>query len=173
MELIQSTLEQLIKRLFDAPDNFSVEVTPAPELEVDNGFRADYATNVAMKLAGILHKNPKEIAEVLTAEFLQTAADKLPQLKGIKTEIAGAGFINFMLPDAYFTAELTELSTDFDKNISCDAYSNKVIVTEFSDPNPFKVLHIGHLYTSIMGESISKLIEFAGGTVHRVNFGGD
>ncbi len=164
MEFIKTTLEQIIHDLFDVPADFSVEVTPAPELESTNSFRADFATNVAMKLAGLLRKNPREAAELITAKF---------ESSGISTEIAGPGFINFMLPDAYFTQNLTNLHTDFDKNISCDAYKDKNVVTEFSDPNPFKVLHIGHLYTSIMGESISRLIEYAGGTVHRVNFGGD
>ena len=173
MDSIKNILLEIINSLFEVPAGFSVEVTPAPELEQTGDFRADFATSVAMKLAGLLHKNPREVAEVLTTEFLKTAPQKLPELTGIKTEIAGPGFINFMLPDAYFTAKLAGLYTDFDKNISCNEYSGKVVVTEFSDPNPFKVLHIGHLYTSICGESISKLIEYAGGTVHRVNFGGD
>ena len=173
MELIKSTLEQLVKQLFDVPDDFSVEVTPAPELEAKNTFRADFATNVAMQLAGLLHKNPKELAEVLKSEFLQTVQDKLPELAGTQIEIAGPGFINFMLPDAYFAANLAKLHDNFTENISCSEYAGKTIITEFSDPNPFKVLHIGHLYTSIIGESISKLIEFAGGKVYRVNFGGD
>jgi len=47
------------------------------------------------------------------------------------------------------------------------------VICEFSDPNPFKVLHVGHLYTSIVGDSISRLLEFAGGKVARANFGGD
>lgn len=173
MELIKDILSEIIRRFFDVPENFSITITPAPELEAKNNFRADFATNAAMQLAGILHKNPKEIAEVLKSEFLQTVEEKLPELKGVKIEIASPGFINFMLPNAYFATELTKLSTNFEKNISCDKYSGKIILTEFSDPNPFKVLHIGHLYTSIIGESISKLIEFAGGSVHRVNFGGD
>ena len=65
------------------------------------------------------------------------------------------------------------MEADFDKNISCDEYSGKTVICEFSDPNPFKVLHVGHLYTSIMGDSISRLVEFAGGKVIRANFGGD
>jgi arginyl-tRNA synthetase len=48
-----------------------------------------------------------------------------------------------------------------------------VVVTEYSDPNPFKVLHAGHLYTSVVGDAISNLFEQAGAEVHRVNFGGD
>jgi arginyl-tRNA synthetase len=49
----------------------------------------------------------------------------------------------------------------------------KSIVAEYSDPNPFKVLHAGHLYTTITGDAIARLLEAAGATVHRVNYGGD
>jgi arginyl-tRNA synthetase len=52
-------------------------------------------------------------------------------------------------------------------------YRHQSVVVEYSDPNPFKVLHAGHLYTSIMGDAIAHLIEGAGANVHRVNFGGD
>ena len=173
MNQIVQALKQIIFNLFDVPENFTIDVTPAPALETASDFRPDYATNCALKLAGILHKNPREIAEVLTTEFLKTAPDKFPELADTKIDIAGPGFINFMLPDAYLSSEIAELCANFEKNISCNEYRDKTVVTEFSDPNPFKVLHIGHLYTSIMGESISKLIEFAGGRVHRVNFGGD
>ncbi|MBR3319258.1 arginine--tRNA ligase [Candidatus Saccharibacteria bacterium] len=173
MNSIENIIKTITNSLFDIPEKFTIDVTPAPELEDSNGFRADFATNVAMKLAGISHKNPHEIAETLVKEFQNSIKDSYPELNGIRTEIAGPGFINFMLPDAYYITELTKLSTKFIENISCNEYSGKTVVTEFSDPNPFKVLHIGHLYTSIMGESISRLIEFAGGKVHRVNFGGD
>ena len=47
------------------------------------------------------------------------------------------------------------------------------MVAEFSDPNPFKVLHVGHLYTSVVGDSIARLLECAGAKVVRANFGGD
>ncbi|MBR5389364.1 arginine--tRNA ligase [Candidatus Saccharibacteria bacterium] len=170
MEEIRSTICETIKRVFEIADDFDIELTPAPELEGNGSdFRADLATNVAMRLAGKLHKNPREVAETLRTELLNAFSDKMP----VRIEIAGPGFMNFMLPDEYFKEVLAKFTTGFDKNISCDEYSGKEVVTEFSDPNPFKVLHIGHLYTSIMGESISRLIEYAGGKVHRVNFGGD
>ena len=173
MDQIKDILTKIIHNLFSVPESFSVEVTPAPELEASGDFRADFATNVAMKLAGTLHKNPREVAEVLSIELRKMAEGEYPELMGIRAEIAGPGFLNFMLPDEYFKQNLSQLSMNFDGNISCSEYSGKIVVTEFSDPNPFKVLHIGHLYTSIMGESISRLIEYAGGAVHRVNFGGD
>jgi arginyl-tRNA synthetase len=49
----------------------------------------------------------------------------------------------------------------------------QVVVAEYSDPNPFKVLHAGHFYTSVIGYSIGSLLEAAGAIVHRVNYGGD
>ncbi len=173
MQEIQNALKKIVNQLFDSPKDISIDITPAPELKTNDGFRADFATNIAMKLAGILHGNPREIAETLKSEFIKNTQDSTSELKGIKIAIAGPGFINFMLPDEFLINKLTTLNQDFQKEISCDEYKNKVVVTEFSDPNPFKVLHIGHLYTSIVGESISRLIEFAGGEVHRVNFGGD
>ncbi|HSX32309.1 MAG TPA: arginine--tRNA ligase, partial [Candidatus Saccharimonadales bacterium] len=50
---------------------------------------------------------------------------------------------------------------------------DKVVVAEYSDPNPFKVMHAGHLYTTLVGDAIATLFEVAGATVHRVNYGGD
>ena len=58
-------------------------------------------------------------------------------------------------------------------NFSSNIYNGQIILAEFSDPNPFKVLHVGHLYTSIVGDAISRLLENAGGDVKRLNFGGD
>lgn len=177
MEKIKQILEEIIRAKFpEVGEGFEVEVSTPPELDSKNGFRPDVATNVAMKLAGALsrsgeRKNPREVAEELREEFLNKVRDG--EFAGTSVEIAGPGFLNFMLPDEYFRARLGDLSEKFEENISCDEYSGKVVVTEFSDPNPFKVLHVGHLYTSIVGEAISRLIEFAGGEVHRVNFGGD
>ena len=76
-------------------------------------------------------------------------------------------------PPLSFEPKLKVLDADFEKNISCDEYSGKTVICEFSDPNPFKVLHVGHLYTSIVGDSISRLFEYAGAKVIRANFGGD
>ena len=120
----------------------------------------DYSTNVAMQLAGKLQKNPREIAETLIAELKSKLGNKTSDIV-----IAGAGFINFKLSDS---ALIESFSVEPAK-----IYQNQVIVTEYSDPNPFKVLHVGHLYTSIVGDSISNLLENAGAKVHRVNFGGD
>ncbi len=148
-------IKNVIKELFDV--EIEPEVTVAPET-VD----ADFSSNVAMKLSGILHTNPREIATKI--------AEKMPEFKA---EVAGPGFLNFILPDEFFTGKIDGFVEDFAKNISCDEYSGKTVICEFSDPNPFKVLHVGHLYTSIVGDAISRLFEHAGAKVIRANFGGD
>ena len=154
MENIKNKLTEIIKELFSVETE--VEVTSAPE---NTG--ADYASNVAMKLAKEVGKNPREIATLIAEKF------------GEGIEIAGPGFLNFKLSDTYYLGKIDDFLADFDKNISNMIYSNKTVVCEFSDPNPFKVLHVGHLYTSIVGDAISRLFELSGAKVTRVNFGGD
>ena len=167
---ILRALNKSFSDVFDASD-FEVEVTVAPEET-----RADYASNVAMKLAGKLkalgivkdeggNYSPREIAEIIKK--------KLNDYSAFDVEVAGPGFLNFISRDEYFKQILADFLVDFDKNISLDDYKGQTVICEFSDPNPFKVLHVGHLYTSVMGDSISRLVEFAGGKVVRANFGGD
>ncbi len=87
--------------------------------------------------------------------------------------ITPPGFINFTLPDSYLASQISESAVDFEGSIASDKFAGKTVICEFSDPNPFKVLHVGHLYTSIVGDSISRLFEYAGAKVIRANFGGD
>ncbi len=162
MEEIGKRLQQAIKKIFGQEIEPELTVPPA-----ETG--ADYATNVAMRLAKPLHKAPMQIAEALKAE-LETG------LPGMKVEIAAPGFMNFISPDEYFfekVAEIAQNEAKFEEFISCDEYSGKMVVAEFSDPNPFKVLHVGHFYTSVVGDAISHLLECAQAKVVRVNFGGD
>lgn len=118
----------------------------------------DYATNIALKLGSILKKPPKTIA--------QEIAKKLSEEDLIDSaEVAGSGFINIRLSDK----TLVKLGT----SQPLTPLKGRSIVVEYSDANPFKVLHAGHLYTSIVGDSIANILELAGAKVHRVNFGGD
>ncbi|MCL2869241.1 arginine--tRNA ligase [Candidatus Saccharibacteria bacterium] len=158
MENISNTIEVAVKGLF----NIDVEVSltrPEPKF-------GDYATNVAMQLAKQLKQNPRDIAAKLVVELKKNKSFSA-------VEVAGAGFINFRLSDTNLLNDLNYILTHSDSYGLSQAYANKVVVTEFSDPNAFKVLHVGHLYTSIVGDAVSNLVEFAGGQVHRVNFGGD
>lgn len=152
MQNIREEIKQTIKNLYGI--DFEPEITPAPE-NID----ADYSSNAPLKLAKELHKSPMSIAEELNQE--------------LKSTITAPGFINFSLSDAQLQDKINDLYEDFDSFIKSDEFKNKNIVTEFSDPNPFKVLHVGHFYTSVMGDALSRLYEYAGAKVIRANFGGD
>jgi arginyl-tRNA synthetase len=139
-------------------DLFGVDVTV--ELTRPEEQFGDYATNVALQLAKPVGKNPREIGEQLAATLRD---ESFTQIKDVS--IAGPGFINITLTDdALLEASKTQPAKQLE---------GQVVVTEYSDPNPFKVLHAGHLYTSVVGDAISNLFEQAGAEVHRVNFGGD
>ena len=157
MEDIKDKLKAAISEVFGI--DVEPNVTEAPK-----DFDADYSTNVAMQICKQAGKNPRQVAE----EIVKALADS-----GYDIEIAGPGFLNFKSSDDYFKTKIADFSSKFLENISQDEYSGQTVICEFSDPNPFKVLHVGHLYTSIVGDSISRLVEFAGGKVVRANFGGD
>ena len=140
---------------------FAVDVTP--ELTVTDEQFGDYTTNVAMQLAGQLGRNPRELAETLRPKLFEALQ---PLVKEVT--LAGPGFINFRLSDQLVVEQAMAAPTT-----KPQTFAGQAVVTEYSDPNPFKVLHAGHLYTSVVGDAISRLFEVAGGTVHAVNFGGD
>lgn len=148
---VHTSIAAAVKSLFDV--DVAVELT-RPEEQF-----GDFATNIALQLAGQLQKNPREVAEALAQNLRET----LPEIEAVTT--AGPGFINLKLSDS---ALITLMAAEPAKPLA-----GKTIVAEYSDPNPFKVLHAGHLYTSVVGDAIANLLENAGGSVHRVNFGGD
>ncbi|MBR3322160.1 arginine--tRNA ligase [Candidatus Saccharibacteria bacterium] len=152
MQEIWERLKQAIKELYGL--DFEPEVTVAPE-----NIEADYSTNAPLKLAKELHQAPMDIAGELAQR--------------LEAEVTAPGFLNFILTDEFLSSEIQNLSQNFRENISSDEYAEKVVICEFSDPNPFKVLHVGHLYTSVAGDAISRLYEYAGAKVIRANFGGD
>ena len=151
---IEAQLKAAIKELFDV--DLNVELT-----RPDEQF-GDYATNAALQLSKQVGKKPQEIAEQLVQKIQESS---FQEFSLEKVEIAGPGFINLKLTDKSL---LDSLQTDPQKILT-----GQTVVAEYSDPNPFKVLHAGHLYTSIAGDAIANLLEDAGAKVYRVNFGGD
>ena len=152
MQEIKEQLKKVIEDLYGL--DFDPELTPSPD-NID----ADYSTNASLKLAKELHKSPMEIAEEINNK--------------LNVNISSPGFLNFTLSNEYLAEQINKLADNFDDSIKSDEFKDKTVICEFSDPNPFKVLHVGHLYTSIVGDSISRLFEYAGANVIRANFGGD
>lgn len=158
MDKIQQSLQEAVERLFGVKTELNVTLAPA-----NTG--ADYATNAAMQLAKVVHRAPMVIAEMIKGE-LGAESD-------FAVEVAAPGFINFTVKSDGILDKIQKYAEDLSSNISWDEYSNQTVIAEFSDPNPFKILHVGHLYTSIVGDSISRLFEYAKAKVIRANFGGD
>ena len=154
---IEEALAEALKSLGEPETPFSVSV---PE----KGF-GDYSTNAALIAAKELSLTPHEVAQAL----LEKLEGKLPFVE--KMEIAGPGFINFHLSRSFFTETVAAAGADgWGKG---DAFAGKKVLCEFTDPNPFKEFHIGHLMSNTIGESISRLIEYSGAEVKRANYQGD
>lgn len=118
----------------------------------------DYATNVALQLSKQLSKNPREIGEAL--------AEKLREHELLaNVAVAGPGFLNLTLTDEALAASAHSSEPK--------SLTGQKIIVEYSDPNPFKPLHAGHLYTTLVGDMIARLVENAGAETIRINFGGD
>lgn len=147
---MEDALKQIIFELY----NLSV----TPQVTRPGAQFGDFATNVALQLARQVGKNPREIADEIAEKLRNTGEYS-------QVEVAGPGFINISLND---TALLNQAAATASK-----IYDGVSYVTEYSCPNAFKELHTGHLYQTILGDVIARLIEHAGATVHRTSFGGD
>ncbi len=127
----------------------------------------DYATNIAMVVAQKMRKNPREVAE----QFRTALEGKVPYVAQIT--VAGPGFINFNLDRDFFSEKITEINAHANSFGTNNSLQGKKIIVEYTDPNPFKEFHIGHLFTNTVGESIARLFMASGADVKRVNYQGD
>ena len=142
------------------------DVTFSVEHPADTA-HGDYASNVAMVCAKQIGKSPREIAE----QFRVALEGKIPHIASVT--VAGAGFLNFTLTRDFFSEKIAEINaspTTYSKN---DSLKGEDIIFEYTSPNLFKPLHIGNLVGNIVGESISRLFEYGGATLHRVNYPSD
>jgi arginyl-tRNA synthetase len=151
-EELKTAVKAAAKKLFDT----DIE----PELTRPDEKFGDYATNTALQLAKKAAASPRQIAEQLVEELRD-----LPRLAEIS--IAGPGFINFKLKDQAL-AKAALSAADLPKPLA-----GQEILVEFGDPNPFKEMHIGHLYSYIIGDAISSLLESQGVDVKRLSYHGD
>ncbi|TSC66964.1 MAG: arginyl-tRNA synthetase [Parcubacteria group bacterium Gr01-1014_72] len=155
--MIQNTLHDLNVSGAD----FSVEHTA----DFSHG---DYATNVALVSAKAVKTSPHALAEKI-AGHLET---KLPS-EIEKVEVAGAGFINFTLSAAFLSVALKNAASSPNTFGNATTHANTKVIVEYTDPNPFKEFHIGHLMSNTIGEAISRLIASRGAEVKRACYQGD
>ena len=124
-----------------------------------------YQYNSAMKMGQALKQNPRKIAEQIVAHL-----DKDERISSY--EIAGPGFINITFTPDYLAKFVTQIASDPHLAIQPPVKKERVIV-ELSSPNTAKELHVGHLRSTIIGDSLARLFEFLGHDVLRLNHVGD
>jgi arginyl-tRNA synthetase len=165
----KSSMETKLKNIIkEALQNLGIEagdIVLEHPADVANG---DYSTNVAFAYAKKVGKNPKALAEEIKTELEKNKIEEIE-----KVEVAGAGFINFYLSREFFTQSIIEIlnkKSGWGKN---EILNGKKVMIEYTQPNPFKPFHIGHLMSNAIGESISRIVEFSGAKTIRANYQGD
>lgn len=126
----------------------------------------DYSSNIAFMLAKEAGKNPRALAEEIIAVLQKPAEVE-------RVEIAGAGFINFFLTREFFVRSVADILAQGERWGSGAELAGRRVMVEYTQPNPFKPFHIGHLMSNTLGESLSRIIENGGAEVIRANYQGD
>lgn len=134
----------------------------------ENEAHGDYSSNVALVKAKKEGKSPKEVAESLK-NSLGHSVSKFVE----KVEIAGPGFINFFISKEAVLEGLEKAAEEKNNFGRSARLTNKKVIIEYTDPNPFKEFHIGHLMPNCIGESLARIVEFNGAQVKRANYQGD
>lgn len=165
---MKSTLTDLTARLQAAlAAAFDPELAETDPILVptQNPKFGDYQANVAMSLAKPLKQKPREIAAQIVAHLDVSGLCEPP-------EIAGPGFINLKLKTDYLTAQLKTMQKSDRLAVEAVKQPQKVIV-DFSSPNIAKEMHVGHLRSTIIGDSLARTLAFLGHDVLRLNHVGD
>lgn len=160
-EKLTEVVEQTLTSLGMEPEGFVVE-HPA---DLSHG---DYSTNAAMVVAKATGSNSREWANKIVVELEKHKPDGV-----VRIDIAGPGFINFHLSREFFAERVGAIVKAGDAYGRNDSLKGQKVMVEYTDPNPFKVLHIGHLNSNAIGESLSRLIEASGADIKRVCYQGD
>ncbi len=142
----------------ELPEGFSAPVSTAADLRF-----GDYQSNAAMMLAKPLRCNPRQLAQELVDSM---------QLDGLASvDLAGPGFINFrVLPAAWSQRLQAQLN---DPKLGVGQVEPRNIVIDFSAPNVAKPMHVGHIRSTIIGDSLSRIARFLGHHVTTDNHIGD
>jgi len=155
--------EQLLKALREAVAPLGIDASLVKLDYPEDSSNGDFSTNIAMVSAKALKIAPKALAEKIIAEFEKVKPGFIE-----KVGIAGPGFINFTIKDEAIAEAALALA-----NMKKPAATGRKVMVEYTDPNPFKEFHIGHLMSNAIGESISRLVESSGAKVIRANWQGD
>ncbi|MCB4772538.1 MAG: arginine--tRNA ligase [Sulfurovum sp.] len=157
--------EEVNRIIHIAFKNAGIEITPISVSEATKPEFGDFQFNGAMALAKPLKQNPYQIAQSIVKNLDLSGAIS-------KAEIAGPGFINLWLNDEWIASECEKVDKDKRLGVNRREIPIKVVV-DYSGPNMAKQMHVGHLRSTIIGDTLSNLLDFLGDEVIRQNHIGD
>ena len=152
MELLTIKLKKLfsenISRIFGADYIEKIDIQNSTKKEF-----GDFQTNFAMMSSKLIGKNPREIANTIIENFEKNDIIE-------KLEVAGPGFINIFLKNSFLNEEIKKLENE--KYDFSFLNIDKTVIIDYSSPNIAKRMHIGHLRSTIIGDSIKRILQFLG-----------
>lgn len=125
----------------------------------------DYQSNVALALAKRLEQSPRAIAEQVVLHLSISDLCDPPT-------VAGPGFINLALKPSYLERQLAEIQADSRLGVPL-AKAPKRVIVDYPSPNIAKEMHVGHLRPAVIGDCLSRVLEFLGHDVLRISHVGD
>jgi len=129
----------------------------------------DYQINAALGLSRALKMSPHDCAGMIVEKLLPAIGEYMEE-----PEIAGPGFINLRFKNDYLTAAACQMAADPTGRLSIPETGKKEkIIVDFSSPNIAKEMHVGHLRSTVIGDTLCNLLEFVGHDVTRLNHVGD
>ena len=145
-----------LKKLFSENINNIFGADYAEKVDIQNSTKkefGDFQTNFAMVSSKLIGKNPREIANMLVDNFKENDIIE-------KLEIAGPGFINIYLKNSFLNEEIKKVENE--KYDFSFLNTDKTVIIDYSSPNIAKRMHIGHLRSTIIGDSIKRILQFLG-----------
>ena len=164
-QALDTQLREAMQRAFpDVDALLDPQLAPASKPEF-----GDFQANGALPLAKPLKQAPRHIAGAIV-EALQ--ADPAFAALCLEPQIAGPGFINLTIRPERLAAEVSARLGDPRLGVP-EVQSDAAVVVDFSSPNIAKEMHVGHLRSTIIGDSLARVLEFRGHRVLRLNHVGD
>jgi arginyl-tRNA synthetase len=161
LQTLQQKLHDALAGLVPDPAKYAQLVKPTQDPRF-----GDYQANCAMPLKAVLgKKNPREAAEEIVRRL------DLGDMLG-PPEVAGSGFINLRLRPGWLASQLRAMAGDERLGVG-KVGGPKTIVVDYSSPNVAKPMHVGHLRSTIIGDSLTRLLRFLGHRVITDNHVGD
>jgi len=156
--------EMILEALGRAVADGELPGEPIPDFTVEvpnDRTHGDYAANIAMVAARAFHKAPRQIAEAILPRlsFEQTGFDR--------AEIAGPGFINFYIGDAWYDGAVNTVLQEGEAYGTSDFGKGKRVLVEFVSANPTGPMHIGNARGGALGDGIAAVLDAAGFEVAR------